>query len=252
MKGLLEWNKNLKLLVLLWIAFYVYAITVGFLVQFLILPVMFPSAHWKDGLMVGGDWIQFHTEGLEIAKKVEEEGWSEWSLKHPVSGQAMSGIAGFFYALTGIHKSWVLLFYNAFLHATAGIVLFLILRLLGISQKLALIFSIPFVVFPTSLTWVSQIHKDGLYILGMYLTFLSIALAFSKNWRLNLVSLMAGSLGALLFFTVGRQYAIKITQYFYALFVLTALGLALFNLLRLKKEKVLNYGKALIISPGCS
>lgn len=247
MKGLLEWNKNLKLLVLLWIAFYVYAITVGFLVQFLILPVMFPSAHWKDGLMVGGDWIQFHTEGLEIAKKVEEEGWSEWSLKHPVSGQAMSGIAGFFYALTGIHKSWVLLFYNAFLHATAGIVLFLILRLLGISQKLALIFSIPFVVFPTSLTWVSQIHKDGLYILGMYLTFLSIALAFSKNWRLNLVSLMAGSLGALLFFTVGRQYAIKITQYFYALFVLTALGLALFNLLRLKKEKVLNYGKALII-----
>jgi hypothetical protein len=34
--------------------------------------------------------------------------------------------------------------------------------------------------------------------------------------------------------------------------VLTALGLALFNLLRLKKEKVLNYGKALIISPGCS
>lgn len=44
-----------KFYIKLWLAFYLYSLTVGLLVQFVILPIIFPSAHWKDGLMVGGD-----------------------------------------------------------------------------------------------------------------------------------------------------------------------------------------------------
>jgi hypothetical protein len=219
-----------KFHITLWLAFYLYSLIVGLLVQFVILPIIFPSAHWKDGLMVGGDWIQFYTEGVEIAKRVQQEGWSAWTLRHPISGQAMSGIAGLSYALTGIHKPWVLLPFNAFLHASAGLILYILLRLLDISKKTALIFTIPFIIFPTSLTWVSQIHKDGLYILGMYLTFLSLALAFSNEIKKNVISILAGVLGAFVFFTVGRGYALKIVYYFYALFLSISLLTATISL----------------------
>jgi hypothetical protein len=231
----------------LWLAFYLYSLIVGLLVQFVILPIIFPSAHWKDGLMVGGDWVQFHTEGIEIAKRVEQEGWSVLTLMHPISGQAMSGIAGLFYALTGIHKPWVLLPFNAFLHASAGLILYILFRLLDISKKTALIFTIPFIIFPTSLTWVSQIHKDGLYILGMYLTFLSLALAFSNDIKKNLISILAGVVGAFVFFTVGREYVLKIVYYFYAIFLLISLLTATINLVWKGKESFLRYGKTALI-----
>jgi hypothetical protein len=185
-----------KFYIKLWLAFYLYSLTVGLLVQLVILPMIFPSAHWKYGLMVGGDWVQFHTEGVEIAKRVQQEGWSVWTLRHPISGQVMSGIAGLFYALTGIHKPWVLLPFNAFLHASAGLILYILLRLLDISKKTALIFTIPFIIFPTSLTWVSQIHKDGLYILGMYLTFLSLALAFPNEIKKNVIAVWRNEIWA--------------------------------------------------------
>lgn len=233
-----------KFYIKLWLAFYLYSLTVGLLVQFVILPIIFPSAHWKDGLMVGGDWVQFHTEGVEIAKRVEQEGWSVWTLKHPISGQAMSGIAGLFYALTGIHKPWVLLPFNAFLHASAGLILYILLRLLEISKKTALIFTIPFIIFPTSLTWASQIHKDGLYILGMYLTFLSLALAFPNEIKKNVISILAGAVGAFVFFTVGREYTLKIVYYFYALFLLISLLTATTSL---AKESFLRYGKTAFV-----
>ncbi len=236
-----------KFYITLWLAFYLYSLTVGLLVQFVILPIIFPSAHWKDGLMVGGDWIQFHTEGVEIAKRVEQEGWSAWTLRHPVSGQAMSGIAGLFYALTGIHKPWVLLPFNAFLHASAGLILYILLRLLDISKKTALIFTVPFIIFPTSLTWVSQIHKDGLYILGMYLTFLSLALAFSNEIKKNVISILAGVLGAFVFFTVGREYALEIVYYFYAIFLSISLLTATINLVWKGKESFLRYGKTTLV-----
>jgi hypothetical protein len=236
-----------KLHIKLWLVFYLYSLTVGLLVQFVILPIIFSSAHWKDGLMVGGDWVQFHTEGVEIAKRVEQEGWSVWTLRHPISGQAMSGIAGLFYALTGIHKPWVLLPFNAFLHASAGLILYILLRLLDISKKTALIFTIPFVVFLTSLTWVSQIHKDGLYILGMYLTFLSLALAFSNEIKKNVISILSGVLGAFVFFTVGREYALKIVYYFYALFLLIPLLIATISLVWKGRESFLRYGKTAFV-----
>jgi len=246
-KDLVSYIEDYKFYIKLWFAIYLYSLTVGLLVQFVILPIIFPSAHWKDGLMVGGDWVLFHTEGVEIAKRVQQEGWSAWTLRHPVSEQAMSGIAGLFYALTGIHKPWVLLPFNAFLHASAGLILYILLRLLDISKKTALIFTIPFVIFPTSLTWVSQIHKDGLYILGMYLTFLSLALAFSNEVKKNVISILAGVLGAFVFFTVGREYALKIVYYFYAIFLFISLLTATINLAWKGKESFLRYGKTALI-----
>ena len=234
-------------LLILWIVFYLYSVFVGFLVQFFVLPILFPSAHWKDGLMVGGDWILFHTEAVELAKKIASEGWSTWTLRPAPNYQAMSGITAFFYALTGIHKPWVILFYNAFLHASAGVILFYLLTLFEVSKKYALIFSTLFVVFPTSLTWVSQIHKDGLYILGAYSNFLAIALAFSQKTFHNLLAVFFGILSGLSFFIVGREYAVKIFFYFHGFTVLAVFAIIIFQLIRKNKEKTLQYLKTLSV-----
>jgi hypothetical protein len=133
------------------------------------------------------------------------------------------------------------------LHASAGLILYILLRLLDISKKTALIFTVPFIIFPTSLTWVSQIHKDGLYILGMYLTFLSLALAFSNEIKKNVISVLAGVVGAFVFFTVGREYVLKIVYYFYAIFLLISLLTATINLVWKGKESFLRYGKTAFV-----
>jgi len=232
---------------IVWMVFYLYSLFVGFLVQFFVLPVLFPSAHWKDGLMVGGDWIFFHSEAVELAKKIELEGWDVWSLKPPPYYQSMIGITALFYALTGIHKPWVMLFYNAFLHASAGVMLFYLLTLFEVPKKYALIFSALFVVSPTSLTWVSQIHKDGLYILGIYSTFLAIALAFSQKTFHNLLAVFFGILSGLSFFIVGREYAVKIFFYFHSFTVLVVFAIIIFQLIKKNKEKTLQYLKTLSV-----
>lgn len=60
---------------------YLYTLLAGFAIQFVILSYIFPQAHWGEGLMVGGDWIEFHKDALEVVSKIEKEGWSAWSLK---------------------------------------------------------------------------------------------------------------------------------------------------------------------------
>jgi hypothetical protein len=64
----------------------------------------------------------------------------------------------------------------------------------------------------------------------MYLTFLSLALAFSNEIKKNVISIFAGVVGAFVFFTVGREYALKIVYYFYALFLSISLLIATINL----------------------
>ncbi|MGB9794577.1 hypothetical protein, partial [Caldisericum exile] len=210
---------EVKLISLLFSIYYIYTLLVGFTIQFFVLPVLFPNTHWGHGLLVNGDWIQFHTEAVELAKKIAKEGWSVWSLQPEPSHQSMSGITAFFYALTGIYEPWVMLFYNAFLHATSGVLLYFIYREFEISERLSLIFSAIFIIAPTSLTWTTQIHKDGLYIAGILLTMLAIVYSFKNSIKKNIMSVVLGFIGGVLFWIVGRGYALEIAYYFYMLFL---------------------------------
>ncbi len=153
----------------LWALAFGLVLVQGLLVQGVVLPYFFPQAHWGHGLAVGGDWILFHTEAQALAERIQREGWGAWALRPPPSFQPMSGITAFFYALTGIPEPYVLLPYNAFLHATAFVVLIRILELLAFPRTYALLGALPFLLFPSHLTWTAQIHRDGLYILGAFL-----------------------------------------------------------------------------------
>jgi len=151
------------LLARVWLIAFVYAGTCAVLVQLVILPYIFPAWHGGDGLLAGGDWITFHQLAENRAQRIRREGWGAFELR-PKTNLPI-GVASAIYAISW-PKPWTLIPLNAVLHATAAAALFHVLRRFVADWRWAAIGTIPFVVYPTSLLWVSQIHKDGFFIAG--------------------------------------------------------------------------------------
>jgi hypothetical protein len=151
----------------LWLMIFFYTLLVGLFVQLVLLPVLFPYWHGGDGLLIGGDWLEFQRIAVELTAKIEKEGWSLWELMP--AGQAPAGIAAAIYTLTGISKPWIILPLNAALHASSAIVLLLIVITVTGTTKLSVWPVLPFIFFPTALLWNTQIHKDNFFILGSYI-----------------------------------------------------------------------------------
>lgn len=150
----------------IWLLFFIYPLGVGFFVQFVALPRLFPSLHAGNGLMQGGDWLGFHQLARDLAERIRMDGWHTWELRP--EGQAPAGIAAIFYVFFGPHP-WVMLPLNALVHAFGGLVLFLIMRDFVKDRKKAFISVLPFVFFPSAMLWYTQMHKDGIFILGFFL-----------------------------------------------------------------------------------
>ena len=149
----------------------------------------------------------------------------------------MAGITALFYALTGVHKPWVMLFYNALLHAFAFVVLIGLLTLLGFERRASLLASLPFLLFPSSLTWTAQIHRDGLYIAGFYLIFLSLLLLIKKN---SLYSLALLSIGVFMVY-ISRPHMLIPLKYTIAILSLIFFILFVYNFITRKE-----YNKAVL------
>ena len=155
-----------------WLATFVYAALAAMLVQFVILPHLLPAWHAGDGLLVGGDWVVFHGYAANRAARIRAEGWSAFELRP--YWNAPVGIASAIYALTW-PKPWTLIPLNAALHATAAALLFRLLRGVVADWRWALVGVAPFVFYPSALVWISQIHKDGVFIAGYLCLFVAWA-----------------------------------------------------------------------------
>lgn len=150
-------------LLIIWGVFFISALLVGLLVQLLILPHVFPAWHAGDGLLIGLDCVTFHKIAVGLAERIHTEGWSAWTLRP--GGQWVAGVASVFYALI-TPKPWVVLPLNAALHATAGLVLMHMVNKICGNWRTSLLATLPFVFFPSTLTWTSQMHNDSYAILG--------------------------------------------------------------------------------------
>lgn len=150
----------------IWFLFFTYPLCVGFFVQFVALPYLFPSLHAGNGLMQGGDWLYFHRLAKDLAERIRLGGWHAWELRP--EGQTPAGIAAIFYVFFG-PRPWVMLPLNALVHAFGGLVLFWIVQDFVKNRKRAFISVLPFVFFPSAMLWYTQIHKDGMFILGNFL-----------------------------------------------------------------------------------
>lgn len=219
----------------IWLAFFVYAALMALFVQLILLPHIFPAWHAGDGMLAGGDWSWFHHIAVDLAQKIDGQGWTAWELRP--QAQAPAGIAAAIYALT-TPKPWTVIPINAALHATAGVILLQIIMYFLPNWRLALVTISPLVLYPSAMIWYTQIHKDGYSIAGF--------LAFTLGWiqMARMESWKSGwwpPVRAILWILVGaglvwvvRPYSVQIMQ---ALTVVLALGLTFTFLVRTVRQR---------------
>lgn len=218
---------------IIWMAVFLYVALVAAFVQLIALPYIVPEWHAGDGLIIGGDWVWFNQIAVEMSEKICVNGWNEWMLRP--HGQAPAGIAAAIYALT-VPKPWTIIPLNAALHASAALMLILIIQRFKVRWQYAVVSALPFIFYPSAMTWYTQLHKDGFFILG--------SLIFLYGWILlaeeiintrNLKTLLKPYLfilaGAALVWVV-RPYGVQMMQ---GLSIFMAGGLILFGLVQIKK-----------------
>lgn len=165
----------------LWCIFFAYTASIALMVQLILLPKIFPAWHAGDGLLIGIDCYSFHHIAVDLAQKIHAQGWSAWELRP--DAQTSAGIAGAVYALT-VPKPWIVIPINAALHATATLLLLRIVQIFLPNWRKALWCVLPFLLYPSAMTWYTQNHKDGYFILGSFMFIYGwILLAQPEAWR---------------------------------------------------------------------
>ncbi|MFV9645642.1 MAG: hypothetical protein ACNYWU_07475 [Desulfobacterales bacterium] len=197
----------------LWCIFFVYTASIALMVQLILLPNVFPAWHAGDGFLIGLDCYSFHHIAVDLAQKIHAQGWSAWELRP--DGQAPAGIAGAVYALTA-PKPWILVPINAALHATATLVLLRIVQIFLPNWRKALWCVLPFLLYPSAMTWYTQNHKDGYFILGSFMFIYGWILlaqpeAWRNIWRRPLTAVFSALLGVVLVWIV-RPYGVQMMQ----------------------------------------
>ena len=153
---------------LFWSLSFAYACFMALLLQKAILP-LWPEMHAGHGLLMN-DAILFHNMAVEIAQRIQTNGWSEWHL-YPQGASANIGLLSLLYVLLGPDPAYFIPF-NAGAHATGALLIYWIgARLVdGDVGKLGgLLAAICFLVFPSALQWYGQNHKDAFAIVGLLL-----------------------------------------------------------------------------------
>lgn len=175
---------------------FIFVLCEGIFVRYTVLPYIFPGLHVGNGFMVGGDSIGYHNLAIEIADRINTFGWKEWTLRPTTDVATLAtpaGIAAAIYAF--IYPDPLLLLpFNAFIHAASAVVLFFVFNSLLEDKKASIIAIVPFIIFPTSLAWTSQLLKEGPFIFGSYIYLYSwMYIADSKTFsaRSLLILLLA-------------------------------------------------------------
>jgi putative peptidoglycan lipid II flippase len=199
--------------IMLWVFYFCFSVCAALLFQKMILPLL-PSLHAGHGLLVD-DATLFHNRALLLAEQIKQVGWGAWTL-NPISTASGTGnvaVLAILYVLFDPDPS-LLIPVNAALHATGGILIFLIGRLLWpgrIGKYGGLLASILFITFPSALNWYGQVHKDGYAIAGYLIVLFSwikwiSARQTSRGLTLFLLGIMVG--GLLIGFV--RPYALQL------------------------------------------
>lgn len=222
-------------LMVIWALSFLFFATMALLVQLVALPYFFPAFHAGNGLLVGGDWVGFNAIASELAERISREGWGAWELRP--ERQAPAGIAAVFYIFLGPHP-WTLIAINSVVHASTVLVLVRIMQFFVPDVRFALICALPFILFPTSLIWYSQIHKDGTFFLGASLNLYGwILLSRLEIWKAfggkSLLPILYILVGCFLIWVM-RPYGGKLMQGIGCIFVIILTPYLFINTLRRK------------------
>jgi hypothetical protein len=173
-------TKHVSLSVRLWITSLIFLTALGFVIQFIVIPFGTPSLNAGDGLVANTDSVTFHRAAIELMETINQGGWEHWQLRPALWGHV--GISSAIYKLT-TPKPWVLVPVAASLLALAIVLLFHILRLMGISAQLAALASMILLVLPSTAMLTAQWHKDQIAIPSTF----AIVVGFLLLWRNQVV-----------------------------------------------------------------
>ena len=193
---------SLRRIVIFFSAVFTFTLLEGLLIRQYLLPHVFLNLHDGLGFMVGGDSKGYHAVAVELAEKINAQGWSAWELRPNAENTFLatpSGIASILYVLFGNNPLFLLPF-NAAVHAATATLLFMTMHSLfaNSSHLVAIIATLPFILFPTAVSWTSQLLRDGIFILGAslylwgWILVTSVRYAPLKNLLLSLCFTIAG------------------------------------------------------------
>ncbi len=197
----------------IWIFVFLFSATAALLLQLVVLPIWATGMHAGNGLLAGGDYAGFHWIAVELAEKIAQQGWGAWELR--AKQQAPAGIAAAVYVFTGPHP-WALIPLNTAVHATAAVLIVRLVQPVVPDIRYAALCALPFVLFPSSLTWYAQIHKDGMFFLGMCLCLYAwVLLSRAETWSARcapaFLAIAYVFVGCFLIWVM-RPYGIKLIQ----------------------------------------
>ena len=230
---------------LIWALVFLYTALVAAFVQLIALPYIVPGWHAGNGLLNGGDWIWFHQLAVEMSENIHMNGWDEWMLRP--QGQAPAGIAAAIYTLT-VTEPWTVIPLNAAVHATAAVVLIGIIQRLTSRWQYAMLATLPFILYPSAMTWYTQLHKDGFFILGSLVFLFGWVMMVERinnfsNLKVIIKPYLLIIIGAMLVWVV-RPYGVQIMQ---GVSLLIALGISVYALVC--KKYLQSFGAKSLLIP---
>lgn len=176
-----------KVAFIIWTIFFCFSVCAALIFQKVLLQII-PSLQAVNGLLPT-DSRHFHNVAIDLAQRIHTYGWSAWTLYPTPNTSGNVAILGALYALFGNDPS-LMVPVNAAIHALGGMLIYSIVRELSATKTIGLvagvIASTLFVVFPSSLNWYGQIHKDGFVIAGSLIILLTWVKAIKNPVQLSM------------------------------------------------------------------
>jgi putative peptidoglycan lipid II flippase len=215
----------------IWLSFFSYSLAVALLFQ-MVLPLLLPALHFGEGLLFP-DSAHFHQSAIDLAGEIRLNGWGAWKIWPSNTTTGNVAIMGAIYAIFG-HKPLLILPLNAALHASGGLCLILIGRELfsgNFARVGSVIAGCLFIVFPSSLNWYAQNHKDGYAALG----FLLLVLAGVRLLKANKLNEVPTSI---ILVASGLFLTILVRPHNLQLFAALGVGILFFGIFCALKNKI--------------
>ena len=172
---------NNKITIYLFIFIFFCTLAISILIQKILIPEIFQH---KDDLiqfidlgLIVPDSIYFHNMAVEQLLIMNKVGFLEgWKIK--ILANFPPALASAVYYFFGVDPIYILPI-NSLIHACSTCIFFLIINYF-FNIKLSVFLSLVFAFNPQVFEWVSQIHKDGIFILGSLL-FIKISIEIIIN-----------------------------------------------------------------------
>ena len=196
----------------LWALFFFYSLICGLIFFEFVIP-SFTSLH-APGSSLTPDSTYFNEVAIKLANDINLHGWTSWKLYPAIAASGQSSYLAILYVFFGVDPLYAVPF-NAFFHAFSGVLIYLIvLEILGVknlSKYTAFLSASLFVVYPSAMTWVGQIHKEACLSTGLLLALWGVMKILSnKPGRHIAISIFSALILSLILISSMKPYMLQI------------------------------------------